>query len=299
MSAPVDLTVSIIDTDNREQTIDCLRSLPDGAREITLEVFVVDNACIDGSAAAIEAEFPLVRLLRNEHRLGFSSNNNLVMGRASGRHVVLLNDDTLVHEGAFDRMVAHLDAHPSVGAVGPRLLNGDGSIQRSIGRQPRPLGEAFAPFGERLRPLDWRGDDVRPVDAISGACLMVRRAVIEEVGPLDTDFDPIYSEEIEWCTRIRKGGWTIHHLPAAVVTHLGSQTMDRSPRRKLALLYQKKALYFRKHGGAPAAARFKAALVLASVAKAVAWTIATPVRGRRAWEKARIHGWIARRAVSL
>jgi GT2 family glycosyltransferase len=297
--APPDLSISVIDTDNRELTLQCLRSLADGARRVSLELLVVDNACTDGSAEAIAAEFPDAVLLHNAERRGFSTNNNLALARSHGRYAMILNDDTIVGAGALDRLVSFMDRHPEVGAVGPRLLNADGSIQQSVGKSPHPLFEPLHPLSNRLRRLDWRPEVPTEVDAISGACLMVRREVLDQVGGLDPAFDPLYSEEVDWCHRIRGAGWPIYHLPEATVVHLGSQTMNRAPRHKLERLYEKKALFFRKHHGPGSVLAFKATLASVSALKAAAWAALVPLRGAEAREKAGLHWHIARAARRL
>ena len=123
---------SVISADNLALLLPCLRSVFENTYRVHLEVYLVDNASTDGTAAAIEAKFPQVKVLRNEDRLGFSTNNNMVLRRGQGRYLMLLNDDTLVLDGALDRMVEFMDAHPQVGAVGSHLENADGSLQLAL-----------------------------------------------------------------------------------------------------------------------------------------------------------------------
>jgi GT2 family glycosyltransferase len=291
-----DLSISIVDMDNREQTLDCLRSVfSQGGPD--LEVFVVDNACTDGSAEAIAAEFPRVRLLRNERRLGFSTNNNRALSQARGRYLMLLNDDTLVHTGALEAMVRFADAHPAAGAVGAALLNPDGSPQLSYDRAPGPLYEAFQPMSRRLAPSPRSRGEPLEVASVSGACLLVRSEAAAQVGLLDTDFDPLYSEEVEWCHRIRQAGWKVVHLPQAQVTHLGSQTMNRAPLSRLDWLYGHKALFYRKHGTLAALWTFKAGLLISSLLKLAFWSAAYPLRRDRA--RVAAHWHVARRCLWL
>jgi N-acetylglucosaminyl-diphospho-decaprenol L-rhamnosyltransferase len=286
-----DLSISIVDTDNREQTVRCLRSVFAHTHDLKLEVLVVDNACTDGSAEAIAAEFPQVQLIRNPEMLGFSTNNNRALAQAAGRYLLMLNDDTIVQPGAFDRMVRYADLHPQVGVVGANLLNSDGSIQLAYGYAPSPLYEAFRPLSERLVPLPRHPQEALEVDNVCGACLMVRREAVEQVGFLDPAFDPLYSEEVEWCFRFQKAGWKIIHLPEARVIHLGSQTMQRTPIDKVEWLYRRKALFFRKHGGRPALWTFKIGVLLSSLVKTAAWALFYPAR--RDWSKVSAHWHVA------
>jgi hypothetical protein len=262
-------------------------------------VFVVDNASTDGTSQMLGQDYPQVQVIRNEIRLGFASNNNLVLARAHGRYVLLLNDDTLVLEGAIDGMVAFMDAHPEAAAAGGRLLNPDGSPQICFCVFPRPLLEALHPFTDRWRVLWPASDEPFVVDWVSGACLLVRRAVIDQVGGLDPAFDPIYSEETDWCYRIHQHGGQIFALPAARVIHFGGQTMNRLPARRVELLYGKRTLYFRKHEGAAAAWVFKVTLWLVSLMKLLYWAAVYPMKGEAARRKAPLHWHMVRRALYL
>lgn len=297
--AEPDITISIINTNNRQMTLDCLRSVFANTHQATLEVYVVDNACTDGSAEAIQAEFPQVHLIRNERKLGFSTNNNLVFSRATGRYLMLLNDDTVVHDGAFDQMVAFMDAHPEAGACGANLLNPDGTRQQACNYSPHPIFDALRPLSTWLRPM--RCDPRQPseVDCVGGACMVVRCETAEQVGLLDAEFDPLYSEEIEWCHRIRQAGWKIYHLPQAKVVHYGSQTMNRVPLHRLEKLYEKKTLFFRKHYGLAAVWIFKVTLFVSHVAKMLVWILAYPLLSRTASSKIVAHWHVVKRALFL
>jgi len=299
--APVpDVTVSIINTNNRQMTLDCLRSVFANTHRVRLEVFVVDNACTDGSAEAIQAEFPQVRLIRNEHRLGFSTNNNMVFRQAQGRYLLMLNDDTLVQPGALDGMVEFMDAHPRAGVVGAKLLNRDGSNQAAFSRFYGPIGElVLKPAHLRLTLGRYDVDDSIEVDAVGGACMLIRHEAAKQVGYLDPIFDPLYSEEIDWCFRIRKVGWKIYHLPQARVIHYGSQTMDRVPLTKLEQLHRGKVRFFLKHFGITGAWCYKVTLFASSVFKVLFYGLASVVNHKTALQKARTNWHIAKRAFFL
>ena len=293
-----DLTISIISADNLALLLPCLRSVFASTHRLTLEVFVVDNASTDGTAEAVAAEFPQVKVIRNTRRLGFSTNNNLVLRQGQGRYLMLLNDDTVVLDGALDIMVTFLDEHGRAGAAGARLLNPDNTRQLSTSRFPHPLWEAFAPardhYGELTR------EDTRPleVDCTSGAALMVRRQVVEQVGVLDTAFDPIYSEEIDWCYRIKQAGWQIYSVPTARIIHYGGQTMNRVVFEKYRLLLAHKALFFQKHNGNVAAMVYRVALALATVVKLGLWLV-RGLMGKGNAEKLELHWYLLRRFFSI
>lgn len=246
-----DLTISIVSADNLPILLPCLESVFENQGKLDLEVFVVDNASVDDLTPALSSRFPAVQLIRNEHTLGFSSNNNQVLTRGIGRYLMLLNDDTVVLPGALQRLIEFADACPSAGVVGASLLNPDFSYQQAYCRFPHPLTEAFVSAAYVSSIASRRQDFSRPfeVDIVSGACFVVRREVVESVGMLDTAFDPIYSEEFDWCYRIKRSGWKVYLVTDAKVIHYGSQTMNRIKLKKLELLHGKKAYYFRKHHG--------------------------------------------------
>jgi N-acetylglucosaminyl-diphospho-decaprenol L-rhamnosyltransferase len=291
--APVpDVTVSIINTNNRQMTLDCLRSVFANTHRVRLEVFVVDNACTDGSAEAIQAEFPQVRLIRNEHRLGFSTNNNMVFRQAQGRYLLMLNDDTLVQPGALDGMVEFMDAHPRAGVVGARLLNPDGSNQPAFADFPGP-GDFLQPLLTRLQPNKWDVAAPIRVDSVCGACMMVRRQVAESVGVLDTEFDPLYVEEREWCFRIHQQGWDIYHLPSARVIHFGGQTSKRTSEIMTRHVYMHRLLFCRKHYSKSRVFVYQLFLSTVALLKTLAWGLRALLtageRRAKAIERMRCH----------
>lgn len=299
MKVGPDVTVSLIGMDHRDLLRGCLDSLFATALRASLEVYVVDNVSTDGTSEMLARDYPQVHVLRNETRLGFSSNNNLVLARAAGRYAMLLNDDTLVQPGAIDAMVAFMDAHPEAAAAGGQLLNPDGSRQMSFCWFPKPILEALHPLTDRWRIVWPTSDGPFEVDWVSGASLMVRHKVLAEVGLLDPAFDPGYSEETDWCYRIRQHGGRIFAVPAARFIHFGGRTMNRVPVRRVELLYSKRALYFRKHNGAAAMWAFKITLWLASIAKLFYWLVRWPFNRQEAPSKIALHRHMVRRALRL
>ena len=296
-----DLTVSIITADNLDLLLPCLRSVFRTTHNSSLEVWVVDNASTDGTAPAVRAEFPGVCVIHNETRQGFSTNNNLVLDKGLGRYLMLLNDDTVVQDGALDQMVEFMDAHPKAGAVSGAQVNPDGSWQHAFGRFPHPVIEALWPSANWSHRLVGHPQEPFEVDWVCGAAMLVRRQVIKQVGVLDIDFDPIYSEEVDWCYRIKRAGWKISVLPQAQIIHYGGQTMNRVMPRKYELLLSHKALFFRKRHGVAAARLYKTMLGLATTAKLLWWTGAGLVgcRGSGSNEKRDLHWYLLRRIVTL
>lgn len=292
-----DLTISII-ADNAKLVIPCLHSVFEHTRQASVEVFLVDNASSDNTGNTVQAVFPQVEVIRNETRLGFSTNNNLALQRGTGRYLMLLNDDTLVKEGALDQVIEFLDAHRAAGAAGNYLLNPDGSFQAAFARFPNPIIEGLWPatLWSQEAPLDSAPYEV---DSVCGAAMIVRREAADQVGLLDTHFDPIYSEEVDWCYRIKQAGWKIYTLPQAQVIHYGSVTMNRAVPRRYELLLSHKVLYFRKNKGRLAANVYRLLLSGSTLVKVVIWTLKNLLRpSEEAREKRDLHRLILGRIFS-
>ena len=255
------LSVVIVSYNTRELTLRCLRELTERLNDeaISHEIWVVDNASKDGSVEAIEREFPDVNLLASPENLGFGVANNQAFERASGRFFLLLNSDAFVHQDAISRMLELLNdpAKSRVGAVGPRLLNEDGSLQRSCWKFPSPARSWFEALGvARLIGAHprwgdyyrWSHDEMRSIDFVIGACLLVRREVYDEIGGFDPAFF-LYAEETDWQKRMRSAGWDIVFTPAALVTHVGGASGQAEKTRVSTLFWQGQERYVLKHYG--------------------------------------------------
>jgi GT2 family glycosyltransferase len=262
----VDLSVVIVSWNVCELLERCLVSMLGGASAegttaglaTRSEVFVVDNGSTDGSVQMVRDTFPSVRLIVNVENRGFAAANNQAIAQATGRYVLLLNPDTEVVGAALRTMVAFGDAHPDVGAVGPQLLFPDGSVQPSRYRFPTVATaifestwlEPFAPqrvldrYYVRDRPVS----DAHDVDWVRGAALLVRREAFAEVGLLDEGYF-MYSEELDWCRRIRDAGWRVVYLPDAKITHHEGKSSEQAVAARHVSFQSSKVRYFRKYRG--------------------------------------------------
>ena len=238
-----DLSVSIVNTDSRELLLACLESLAD----VDVEIVVLDNASEDGSVAAVRKRFPDVRVIPQEFRAGFGANHNTVIRVTRSRYIYVLNEDTTATDWGFDRLIAYLDAHPRVAAVGPRLVYPDGRRQDSAWRFPTPLVSALglATLG-KLGVKQSLGDDPRPVDWVMGAAIVLRREALTEVGLFDEDFF-LYSEEVDLQFRLRQAGWEVHYVPDVTVVHHESQFSAGIPERRINEMWRSRHRYWHKH----------------------------------------------------
>ena len=244
-----DLSVSIVNTGSRELLLACLDSL--GGADA--EVVVLDNASEDGSAEAVRERFPDIRLIGQEFRAGFAANHNTVIRETSGRYVYVLNEDTTADDWAFDRIVAHLDAHPRVAVLGPRLVYPDGRQQDSAWRFPTPLVSTLGLVTVgKVGVKQSRGNAPRPVDWVMGAALVLRREALEQIGLFDEDFF-LYSEEVDLQFRLRRAGWQVHYFPSATVIHHESQFSAEIPERRINEMWRSRHRYWRKHHGSAGA----------------------------------------------
>jgi GT2 family glycosyltransferase len=194
------------------------------------EVIVVDHGSTDGTLELVRERYPGVRVIEQENK-GMGGGNNAGMRAARGRYSFLLNSDAWVEGDGLDALVAFADAHPEAAVVGPKLLNTDGTLQRSARGEPTLWRLAteylfirkLAPHTRLLNPLyrgDFAHDRAEEVDWLFGAALLVRREAADAVGLFDEDFF-MFSEEVDWMTRFRRAGWKVLFFPGAEVVHVG------------------------------------------------------------------------------
>ncbi|MBN1657072.1 MAG: glycosyltransferase family 2 protein [Anaerolineae bacterium] len=291
----VELSIVITSWNTEELLAQCLQSLA-GTRA---EVIVVDNASADGSVAMIKRSHPHVQLVENRENLGFARANNQGIAMSRGRYVALLNSDTRVYDGAFDRLVAFMDTHPRAGGCGPRLVNADGSLQPSCHPVLTPGRELW-----RLLFLDylwrratyaqatWAPNRPHQVEVIKGACLVLRREALSEVGVFDDRYF-MYTEEMDLCYRLLRAGWEMWWVPDATVLHYGEASSRQVAESMYVELYRSKAQFHRKFGGERRVKAFKGYLYVAYVPRLLLFGAGARLSNRLA-TRARIY----RRLVS-
>jgi GT2 family glycosyltransferase len=265
------LTVVIVNWNTRDLLSQCLHSIAANypSQPPSIEVFVVDNASSDGSVQMVKECFPWVRLIENTENLGFARANNQAIDLAGGRYILLLNSDTVAHPGAFAALIDFMDKTPKAGATGARLLNGDGSLQTSCHPMLTPWREFVRLlFLDRIFHVSlysaqwWETEEPRQTEVIKGACLMLRSAALEQVGPLDGSYF-MYTEEVDLCYRLGEAGWQLWWVPTAKVTHFGEASSRQVAQTMYVQLYRSKIQFYRKYGGDRRANLFKQLLRVA------------------------------------
>ena len=290
MPEMITLSVIIVNWNVRNLLVDCLRSLFAYNTPLALEAYVVDNHSTDGSVELLKRDFPQVKLIVNDKNIGFSRANNQGIHQAQGRYILLLNPDTVWVDDSLRRMVIFMDSHPEIGVIGPKLLNSDRqSIQYWGARKlPRPLDTFFEytklsslfPSNHllgRYRMEYWDHADSREVDCLSGACLLIRRETIQEVGLLDEIYS-LYWEDTDWCHRVVLSRLKIYYWTEAQLVHLGGQSSLQNRGPSVVMFVRGAYLYFRKFYGFTGALRVWLLLWPASLAKLLAWSIIAILR---------------------
>ena len=266
-----DLSVVIVSWNVRDLLRDCLQSVVEDIQNLDGEIIVVDAASTDGTVEMVAQDFPNIQLITPGENVGFSKGNNIGLRASQGRHVLVLNPDTVILGDALKQMVEFLDQHSEVGVVGPQLLNDDGTVQSSRRRFPTVMTgifestwlEAIAPKrlldGYYIR--DRSDTEMQQVDWVQGAACTVRREVIEEVGLMDEAFF-MYSEEMDWQKRINEAGWKVFYHPEAQIVHLGGKSSEQVVAQRHIYFQTSKVRYFQKHHGQMAGALIRAVVLM-------------------------------------
>lgn len=265
------LSIVIICWNDWKVIENCLCSIFKGEHTTDFEVIVSDNGSTDGSVGSIRAQFPAVRVIENRANLGFAKGNNAGIKEAQGQYILILNPDTIVHEGCLDRWVDFADHHPDAGAFGCRVQNPDGTYQRSARPFPtisRCLISALGlRFLGRLNHLilsdeyeGWNGDSEREVDWQSGCCLMLRGDLLRSLTGFDEQFF-YHFEEVDLCRRVWNAGYSVRFTPEASITHLGGQSVGRLPIPFAIEICRNGYRYFYKYYGGKGARRYRKVLL--------------------------------------
>lgn len=271
----VDMSIVLVCWNNKAYLDPCLKSLYEGGLKSSFDVIVVDNGSTDGSQQMLAEKYPQVKLIQNAGNVGLGKASNQGIEATHGRHVLLLNNDTLVNGAALDVLVEYLDAHPEAGATAGKLLNPDNSFQ-----------SGFAPFSTLLEEflivthigeLLWAGypshgdsNEIKETGWMSSACLLVRRAALDKVGLLDESYF-IYGDEADLQYRLNKAGWKVVFLPNSSIIHFGGRSMDRWKRRKM--VYRGKMMFYKKNYGFLSTFLLRVLFFVMSLLKLLVWCV--------------------------
>lgn len=253
-----DASVIIVNWNTRAYVLQCLKSLSDQMRPWNIEIIVVDNASSDGSVRAIKEQFPTVRIIENTANTGFATANNLGILESRGRYLLLINSDVTLRPRCLDRLLRFMDHHTRIGLLGPRILNADLTLQKSVRAFPTVSGSlcralmvdrlypisALLPTGERFKVSRC----AQAVDILSGCFWVVRRATLDDVGLLDETFF-MYAEDKDWCIRFWASNWQVVYLPTAEAIHFGGSSSARAPTRFYIEEHRANLRYWEKHHG--------------------------------------------------
>jgi N-acetylglucosaminyl-diphospho-decaprenol L-rhamnosyltransferase len=284
----IDVSVIVVSYRTRDLTLDCLRSLHRETRGLSFETFLVDNASGDGTAEAVRAEFPQVRLMALDENIGFARANNLAAERAAGEFILLLNPDTIVLDDAVGRMVSFARGHPEAGIFGGRTLNPDGTLNPgSCWGRPTlwsalclASGLSAVFHGSRLFNPEaiggWRRDTERFIDVVTGCLFLIRRADWNRMEGFDPDFF-MYGEEFDFCLRAKREGIRCLFCPAATIVHYVGAS-EKDPADRNVKIHRAKARLYDRHWSRPAAWLGRLLLDLTTLRRVVVFRILSLLR---------------------
>ncbi len=254
------LSIVILSWNNREAIGNCLRSIYDTTHLIHFEVIVSDNASVDGSVRLIREQFPQVVIIENSANLGFGKGNNAAFPFCRGKWTLILNQDTIVHDGALDEWIEYAQRHSGAGAFGCRVLNLDGSYQGCARPFPTIWREwvaalhlqSFSFLSKTVFLPDeyygWNGDSERAIDWQAGCALLIRSDLLKKLGGFDERFY-FYWEDVDLCRRVWAAEYPILYAPHVTITHLGAQSTKQSPIAFEVDRYKNRYRYFFKYFG--------------------------------------------------
>lgn len=249
------LSVILVNWNGADLLADCLNSLAEAMPALPpTETILIDNASTDDSIALLRQQFPWVCLIQNSHNVGFAKANNQAIQQAQGNYLLLLNTDTLVLPHSLPPLLDYMTQNPQVGIIAPTLLHPDGSFQgggcyfptlinctiQLLGLSRLVYGVHF-PSRSPVAPLT-----PQPAQWTSGACLLVHRQMVEQIGALDEQFF-MYMEEVDWCYRAWQAGWQVYHQPDAQIIHLGGGSSQTVRPYILARQWLARLRFFGKH----------------------------------------------------
>ena len=285
------ISVIIVNWNSKDYLRAALRSLDLSSRAGELEVIVVDGASFDGCGEMLKAEFPSVHFIQSPDNIGFGRCNNLGSKVASGKYLLLLNPDTELVPGALDELLNQFPQLPNAGLVGPRLLNADRSLQTScVQAFPTPINQALDSDWLRSKlprsklwgvDAAFRAEKPEPVEAVSGACMLISADVFAKVGGFSPSYF-MYGEDMDLCAKVHQLGLCVYHVPRSEVVHYGGGSSSADFSKVSAVLLRHSVYQFiRSHQGVLAAACYRVLMGVTAIVRLGLLIAASPMPSHR------------------
>jgi len=273
-----EVSVIIVNWKSAEFVRKCIESIYSNTRNLSLEIIIIDSASYDGCGEMLARDFPGVIFVQGRKNVGFAKANNLAAQRARGRDLLLLNPDTELREDSLRILVDRLSSLPGAGAVGCKLINGDGSLQTScVQAFPTVLNQVLdSEFFRRVFPRwsIWRtaplhSSQPAEAEAVSGACILIKREAFDRVGGFSEHYF-MYGEDLDLCFKIRRAGYRVYHIPETTIVHFGGGSTRNSLSNFSNVMMRESVYQFLRHNrGKASAASYRAAMAGASIVRMI------------------------------
>ncbi|MFH1951826.1 MAG: glycosyltransferase family 2 protein [Pseudomonadota bacterium] len=246
----LEISFIIVNWNTKDFLLQCIASIYETVKGISFEIWVVDNGSSDGSVGAVKEKYPGIRVIENQINLGFAAANNLALARMGGRYALLLNTDAALTEGAVSELHDFMQGNPEAAIACGQLLNPDGSKQNSIANFPSLLSllsnETLLRvlFPRRFPSKRRRYRTPLEIESGIGACMIVRKQAMDQVGLLDDRYF-FFLEETDWAYRMRNAGWKIYFVPTARISHAQGKSVETRADAKI-MFYRSRYIFFRK-----------------------------------------------------
>jgi GT2 family glycosyltransferase len=254
----MDLSVIIVNYNVKYFLEQCLYAVYNSSKNIKVEVFVVDNNSVDGSCQMVREKFPGVRLIENKSNVGFAKANNQAIKLAAGKYILILNPDTVVEEKTFAKCIDFMEEHKDAGSMGVKMIDGKGKFLPESKRSlPTPAVAFYKVFGlaalfprskifgkYHLGYLD--NEKSHPVEVLPGACMLIRKSVLDKVGPFDEDYF-MYGEDIDLSYRIGMAGYKNYYYPGTTIIHYKGESTKKGSINYVLVFYRAMIIFARKH----------------------------------------------------
>jgi GT2 family glycosyltransferase len=299
------VTIVMVSYNTQELTVQAITTLMQNC-SFPLEIIVVDNASTDETVETVRNSFPDVKLVQNQQNFGFGLANNQGFKLATNDLVLLLNTDAFIKPGCIEKLVETIHSDAKIGVVGPRILNEDGTLQPSVHPFPGPLRavleywwlERLFPSGTRLGSYrNWSYSVQSDVPWLIGACMLVRKSVIDETAGFSKEFF-MYAEETDWQKRISDSGWRIVFTPKAECIHLGGASGGIADLKVRSEFFRSQDIYLHKHSGTLGLIFFRIILIGSLVVRILGWSIKSLVKrstSTESTERVKLFVWLLTR----